>query len=485
MGQTDHEGPDVVPWPEVHVFEREGDGGRTQPADKRSRATVRKLAPSPTAARVAGARRNPSALGYDETAPHWLRTAAGWSWRILVVVAAVALVFWATAKVLLLFIAVFLGMVFTAVLRPLVVSMARVMPRALATALSLVLSLAVVAGLFTYVGLSVAGQWESLGEKFNDGIQTIFEFLQSSPLHLTVTNEDVQGWLDQAQAWIADNSQAIASQALTSAGSVAQVFTALALATFCSVFFLTRGEQMWAWFLNQLPARMREEWHTGGGVAWYTFSGYTRGTFIVAAADGVLATIILVALGVPLAVPLAVLVFIGAFIPLIGAPLAMVIAMVVALAANGVVNAVLVGIGIALIGQLEGHVLTPLVMGKQVSLHPVAVALAVTAGTLVAGILGAVIAVPLVSVAWAVFGQLRTVDPPTEFEDLGGTGVSADDGTATAGEETSTDDDGTAGEADGGGDEDRSGEADAGAGDGATPAGDDGAGDEKDDDRLT
>ena len=385
---------------------------------ERSKVSVRHLAGAgPAAKKVAGARRNPSVVGYEESAPHWLRVVAGWSWRVLVVVAAVALVFWATSRVLLLFIAVFLAMVFTAVLRPVVNALERWMPRGLATALSLIMSVVLVAGLFTYVGLSVAGQWSSLGQQFNDGIATILSFLEDSPLHLTITNEDVQGWLQSGQEWIAENSSTVASQALTSAGSVAQVFTALALATFCTVFFVTKGTEMWTWFLNQLPLRMRESWHTGGGVAWYTFSGYTRGTFIVAACDGILAVIILLVLGVPLAAPLAVLVFIGAFIPLIGAPLAMVVAMVVALAANGIINAVLVGVGIALIGQFEGHILTPLVMGKQVSLHPVAVALGVTAGTLVAGILGAVISVPLIAVAWAVFSRLRHVDPPTDFSD--------------------------------------------------------------------
>ncbi|NTW40813.1 MAG: AI-2E family transporter [Cellulomonadaceae bacterium] len=340
---------------------------------------------------------------------------AGWSWRILVVVTAVVLVFFAITKVLLLFVAVFLAMVFTAVLRPMVNWMSRSIPRGLATALAIIGSILVIAGLFTYIGLSVAGQWENLGKQFNDGISTILTFLADSPLHLTFTNADVQNWLESAQQWISDNSSAIASQALTSAGSVVEVFTALALATFCTVFLLIRGKEMWAWFLNQLPLRIRETWHIGGGVAWDTFSGYTRGTFLVAASDGALAAIALLALRVPLAAPLAVLVFIGAFIPLIGAPLAMVIAMIVALAANGIVNALLVGLAIALIGQFEGHVLQPLVMGKQVSLHPVAVALSVTAGTLVAGILGAIISVPLVAVAWAVFSRLRHVDPPTDF----------------------------------------------------------------------
>ncbi|MDT0164982.1 AI-2E family transporter [Actinotalea sp. AC32] len=388
----------------------------TEPSE-RSRFSVKHLtAAGPAAKKVAGARRNPSVVGYEENAPHWLRVVAAWSWRTLVVVAAVALVFWATSRILLVFVSVFMAFVFTAVLRPLVNLLARIMPRGLATTISLIVALLAVAGVFTYVGVSVAGQWSTLGDRFNDGIATILTFLEDSPLHLTVTNDDVQQWLETGQQWLEDNSAAVASQALSSAGSVALVFTALALATFCTVFFLTRGTDMWHWFLNQLPLRVREAWHEGGEIAWYTFSGYTRGTFIVAAADGVLAAIILVLVGVPLAAPLAVLVFIGAFIPLIGAPVAMAIAMVVALAANGIVDALVVGLGIALIGQFEGHVLTPLVMGKQVSLHPVAVALSVTAGTLVAGILGAVIAVPLVAVAWAVFSRLRHTDPPTDFD---------------------------------------------------------------------
>lgn len=393
----------------------------TAPAveNDRPRSSTKHLVGASTAAkRVAGARRNPSVIGYEQTAPQWLRTVAGWSWRVLVVIAAVALVFWATSRVLLLFIAVFLALVFTAVLRPLVNLLDRIMPRPLATAVSILTSILVVAGLVTYVSVSVANQWEHLAEQFNTGIGTILQFLEDSPLNLTITQEDVEDWIVQGQEWLADNSSTIASQALTSVGSVVQGFTAIALGTFCTVFFLTRGAEMWLWFLNQLPARTRESWYAGGGVAWYTFSGYTRGTFIVAAADGVLAAILLIALGVPLAAPLSLLVFIGAFIPLIGAPLAMVVAMIVALGTKGVVTAIIVGVGIALIGQFEGHVLQPLVMGRQVSLHPVVVALAVTGGTLIAGILGAVISVPLVAVAWAVFAKLRHADPPTDFATL-------------------------------------------------------------------
>ncbi len=392
------------------------DAGSSEP--DRSRPSTRHLVgATPAAKKVAGARRNPSVVGFEEDAPRWLRAAAGVSWRLIVVVIAVGIVAYATNKVLLLFIAVFLALVSTAVLRPLVNALSRWIPRGVATPLSMIFAIAVFAGLLTYVGLSVAGQWEDLGQQFNDGIGEILTTLEESPLHITVTNADVQDWIANGQKWVSENSGTIASEAWASVGSVGQVFAVLALSAFLTVFFLLRGKEMWEWFLNQLPARHRESWYVGGGAAWYTFSGYTRGTFLVAGSDGVLAMIALLILGVPLAAPLAVLVFIGAFIPLVGAPLAMVIAMVVALAANGVWNAVFVGVAIALIGQFEGHVLQPLVMGKQVSLHPVVVALVVTAGTLIAGILGAVIAVPLVAVAWSVFSLLRTVDPPTDFSE--------------------------------------------------------------------
>jgi predicted PurR-regulated permease PerM len=349
----------------------------------------------------------------EHTAPHWLRAMAGVSWRLLVVVAAVALVFYATSRVQLLFIAVFLALVFTAVLRPLVDTFAKVMPRGLATGLGLLTGILVFLGLLAYVVYSIVNQWNALSVTFGKGIGELLTYLESGRLPIQITNDQINEWIATAQQWVQDHAGELAGQAATRAGSVVEVFTALALAIFCSVFFLARGREMWTWVLNQLPARVRRTWHEAGGVGWYTFSGYTRGTVIVAVTDGMLAFILLTILRVPLSAPLAVLVLIGAFIPLIGAPAAMVVAMIVALAANGLWSAVAVGIGIALIGQFEGHVLQPLVMGKQVSLHPVVVALAVTAGTLTAGILGAVIAVPLVAVAWSIFARLRTLDPPT------------------------------------------------------------------------
>lgn len=160
--------------------------------------------------------------------------------------------------------------------------------------------------------------------------------------------------------------------------------------------------------MNQLPSRYQESWDRAANAGWYTFSGYARGTMLVAGSDALFAFLWLLALGIPLAAPLGILVLIGAFVPLFGAPTAMIVSMVVALASKGVYTAIFVGIGIAVIAQIEGHVLQPLIMGHQVSLHPVVVGVGVVAGTVSAGLLGAVIAIPIIAVFWAVYTELRS-----------------------------------------------------------------------------
>jgi predicted PurR-regulated permease PerM len=351
----------------------------------------------------------PSEPEPNETAPPpWLRTSAGWSWRLIVLVAGIALVFWAVTQVLLVFVAVFLALVFTAVLNPLTDLYSRAMPRALATAAALLSGVLVVGGLLTYVVVSVAGQWERLAGEFNTGIDQIVDLIENNPLSFDVDVDTRDQWIDDAADWIQENSQVLVGRAAESAGSIVEGVAVMVLAIFCTVFFLAAGSSIWRWFMAQVPARTRGRWHAVAGAGWHTFSGYTRGTVLVAITNGILVGIFLTILGVPLAAPLAVLVFIGTFIPLIGAPLAMIIAAVVALAADGLLTAVIVTLGIAGIGQLEGHVLQPLIMGKQVSLHPVVIALGVTSGTVVGGILGAIIAVPLIAVAWSVFSTLRS-----------------------------------------------------------------------------
>ncbi|HLS49324.1 MAG TPA: AI-2E family transporter [Actinomycetaceae bacterium] len=394
--------------------------GGTADAPRRSPGPRARIARPSASVRLTN-RRVPdgrSAVERNDAVPRWIRTYGTTAWLLIGIVIVVGMIVFATSRIQAVFIAVFLAAVVTSVLYPIVSLLARYMPRVLAAVITLLGGFAIVAGLMTYIVTSVIGQWSTLAEQFGDGINAIFEFLEEGPLPINITQAEVANWinslLDEAQDYISQNAGELASTVLSNAGAVALIFTVIALSLFVTIFFLIRGGDMWLWFLNQLPARYRSNVHRAADAGWTTFSGYARGTMIIALFDGVLAFLLLIIVGVPLAAPLAVLVFIGAFIPLIGAPAAMIIAAVVALAANGFVAAIVVTIGIALIGQIEGNVLQPLVMGRQVSLHPVIVALGVTAGTFLAGLLGAIIVIPIMAVIWAVYSELRTLDPPIE-----------------------------------------------------------------------
>ncbi|MDN6795116.1 MAG: AI-2E family transporter, partial [Propionibacterium sp.] len=348
----------------------------------------------------------------------WLQKAGLGSWAIIGLVIVISLSVFALARVSAVFTAMFVALLLTAILNPVVNLLDRWINRWLAVLVALLGFFGVFTGLMALVVSSVVGQWPNLTNQFSDGIDIIIEFLRNTPFHITLTQEDISTWLDQmvdnAQDYLATNWGRLAGDVLSNVSSVALVFTVMALSVFVTVFFLHSGSGMWRWFLNMLPARRRDNTHRAASAGWYTFSGYARGTMIIAATDGVLAGVFLQLLHVPVAPALGVLVFIGAFIPLIGAPAAMVVAMVVALAADGLLKAAIVGLGIAAIGQLEGHVLQPLIMGHQVSLHPVVVGVGVAVGTFTAGLLGAVIAIPIIGVIWAVFAELHEPDPPLE-----------------------------------------------------------------------
>ena len=203
------------------------------------------------------------------------------------------------------------------------------------------------------------------------------------------------------------NGGSLAGQALGGAGVAVEVLTGLALAVFCSVFFLSSGNRIWTWLLTQAggnTGRLDGAARTG----WATFAGYTRGIVIIAGTNAVLVCVALLILRVPLALPLALLTFFATFIPLIGSPIALFVATLVALAARGPLIALLVLALIVVIGQIEGHLLQPLVMSRAVNIHPLAVALTVASGTILYGVIGAVVAVPVVAVTWKVWTSLRT-----------------------------------------------------------------------------
>ncbi|WP_371666299.1 MULTISPECIES: AI-2E family transporter [unclassified Streptomyces] len=362
-----------------------------------------------------GARQAPPGPRYTPRVNPTFQTAAAYAWRILVVGAVVYAAFSALGRFHEVAAAVFLGLVVTAVLRPIADLLARPMPRALAVAVALLGSIVLVLGVLTLVGEVVAGERAGLEREFSNGLGRIEHWLEGPPFRLNPkTLGDLQSRIGQ---FLSSHRSALISTAVSGVGRLVEVVTVFVLALFCSVFFIHSGDRQWDWFCDQLPQTARARVAVAGRAAWRTFTGYTHGIILVAGTNAALVGLALFALGVPLALPLALLEFFAAFIPLIGSPIALAVAAVVALAAKGPIVAAVVLVLIVVIGQIEGHLLHPLVMGWAVRLHPVVVALSVIGGAIAAGVLGAVVAVPLVSVLWSVRQALSPADESTRAKE--------------------------------------------------------------------
>ena len=366
-------------------------------------------APEPGGAPPPGGLSKPGAAVKQGATVHpGLRITAAYAWRVIIVAVAVYLLFVALAKLTLVAVAVFVGLVITALLRPLVDLLSRKIPRALSVAVALLLTIVAIGGIFTFVADSVAGQSTKLSNQFVSGLNEIERSLAGAPFHVRAVDLTQAG--QQIRRWVTQNGGSLAGQALGGASVAVEVLTGLALAVFCSVFFLNSGSRIWVWVLSQ-TGRTSRRWDCAARAGWATFAGYTRGIVIIAATNAALVCVALLILRVPLALPLAMLTFFATFIPLIGAPIALFVATLVALAARGPLIALLVLALIVIIGQIEGHLLQPLVMSRAVNIHPLAVALSVACGTILYGVIGAVVAVPLVAVTWTVWTPLRVRHP--------------------------------------------------------------------------
>ena len=339
-----------------------------------------------------------------------LRRATDYAWRLLILAGAVYVLFRVAVRFELVFIALFISLILTSLLWPPVRVLSRSIPRPLAVLVTALGTIALLGGLGWLVADSVSNESSDLGNEFRGGLNRIRTWLQGAPFHVnpnTLTNLQ-----SKLTTWLTQHRSTLINQAVSEASRVVDIVTVLALAVFCAVFFTSSGDRMWAWFQRQLPEGSRETWGRAGRTAWTTFAGYTRGIVLVAGANAVMVGIALKILRVPLVLPLTLLEFVASFIPLIGSPIALAVATVVALASRGVTTAIIVLILIVVIGQIEGHLLQPFVMGWAVRLHPVVVAVCVIAGTSLAGLAGAVVAVPLASIAWAVWRALRETREP-------------------------------------------------------------------------
>jgi putative heme transporter len=334
--------------------------------------------------------------------PRAVRVAADWSWRLLVIGLAVSATALFVQRLRLVFLAVFVGLLLAALLAPAVRQVQRVVRwRGAATAIVVVVAVAVVVGLLALITVGIGSSLPNLAARFSEGIEQIRAWLRDT-FHIDDTK--LQQYLQRVTDYFKSNRQGLLSGALSGARAAVEIVTGAGIALFATVFFLLDGDRIWAWTVSLFPQRSQPDLRIVGARCWLTLTAYVRGTVLIAFTDAVFIGLAMTLIGVPLALPLAVLVFFGAFVPIVGALVTGFVAVVVALAAKGFLAAVLVLASIILIQQVEGHLLQPLVMGRLVSLHPLGVIVAVTAGSVLAGLIGAVVAVPVAAVLTTVIG---------------------------------------------------------------------------------
>ncbi|WP_410596527.1 AI-2E family transporter [Amycolatopsis sp. lyj-23] len=354
--------------------------------------------------------------------PYGLRVAAAVSWRLLVVAAALTVLGFVATRLASVVVPVAVALLLAGLFSPAVTWLAaRRVPRALATAIVLIVGIALAGGVVTFVVITVTVGMPALIDQVTVSLTDLHTWLRTGPLHLS------QGQLDQAlgnlTAMLGRNKSVIASGALTTAVTVGELLAEALLTVFCLIFFLAQGNPIWAFLIRGVPARLRERVDIAGRSGFTTLAHYVRGTAAVAFVDAAGIGLGLVILGVPLAAPLSTLVFLGAFIPVIGSVIAGGIAVLVALVANGVWTAVIVLAVVVGVMQVESHVLQPLLLGRAVRLHPLAVVLALAIGLVTAGIVGALLAVPLL----AVFSSgVRSLTTRPENDSPAGTAHPAD-----------------------------------------------------------
>jgi predicted PurR-regulated permease PerM len=331
----------------------------------------------------------------DANVPNGLRTAAAWSWRLIVVLAGFYALLYAAAYVAVVVVPVIVALLLAALLQPGAASLVRRgWPRSLAAFAMLVVGLAVVAGIITLVIERFTAGFSDLAGQVSEGIGQVQSFVVRT---FPITRGQLEDAVAQVQETLVDNQDTIASGALTTAATLGEVFAGIVLALFTLFFFLKDGRSIWLWVVGLFPRDSRAYIDEAGRRSWRTLISYVRATAAVALVDAIGIGIGLAVLGVPLVIPLAALVFLGAFIPIIGSFLAGSVAVLVALVSVGPIKA-LIALGVVVaVMQLEGHVLQPLLLGRAVRVHPLAIVLAIAAGLLIAGIFGALIAVPIVA----------------------------------------------------------------------------------------
>ncbi|MDO9494336.1 MAG: AI-2E family transporter [Nocardioides sp.] len=365
--------------------------------------------------------------------PWGLDLAAAWGWRFLVIVAAGLVLVKTIAFFSVIVLPAAVALLIAALVSPLVGWMAaRGFPRGLASALVVLGGIAVVGALLTFAGQQVANGATDLADSTVEGLDKIRTWLKDGPLN--ASDSQINDWIADAQGAITDRTEngEILSQVSSLGATLSHVFAGFFIVLFATYFFMADGERLWAWFVRLAPRAARQHVDSSGRVAWISLVQFVRATVLVAFVDAVGIMVGAAVLQVPFVLAIGVLVFLGAFVPLVGASVAGTVAVLVALVDQGPITALLMLAVVIGVQQIEGHILQPFLMGRWVSVHPLGVIFALGAGIVVAGVAGALVAVPLAAAANAVVQHLASNtavgdDPVEELqEDYEETGAVVD-----------------------------------------------------------
>ena len=346
--------------------------------------------------------------------PWGLDLAAAWSWRLIVIVVAMLGLLWTLRYFAVITLPLAVSLLVAALAIPVVHALRRLgLPRGAAAGVVMLLGIGTVALLLTFVGQQVAQGAADLADSVVTGLGQVREWLRTGPLN--VSDSQLDSYIKGLQGAVTDStgSNGVVTRVTEVGTAVGHVVAGFFIVLFSTYFFLADGDRIWAWLVRIAPRAARERVDASGRVAWVSLTQFVRATVLVALADAIGIMLVAFFLGVPFVVALGVLVFLGAFVPMIGATIAGSVAILVALVDQGPGTALLMLVGVIVVQQIEGHVLQPFLMGRFVSLHPLGVIVAIGCGVLVAGVAGALIAVPLAAAGNAVAQHLAT------YTDLG------------------------------------------------------------------
>lgn len=330
----------------------------------------------------------------DSSVPLSLRVGAAYAWRLLLIAGAAGVIIWLVILLKLLVIPLLVGILITALLWPAFEWMLRHrVPRWLAIVVALLGTLALVVGLMWLVGWQIAREWPEVQARTVTAIEDIRAYLIEGPLHLTDTQ--IQDYIDQAFELLQQQAQLLWSGALAIGTTAGHVVVGALLTLFILICLLADGGGIWRWTTKLFPRAARPAIDASARSGWRTVVNYAKTQLLVATIDSIGIGLGAFLLGVPLPIPIAVIVFLGAFIPIVGAVATGTIAVFLALVYNDPWNALWMLVVVIGVQQFEGHVLQPILMGSAVKVHPLAVVLVVAGGSMIAGIPGALFAVPL------------------------------------------------------------------------------------------